>query len=68
MKLDLNTLAVKTVCEGKGYCPGYRTDYVGLFEDQRIYVFGGTTTKNKKCENLVWIFDIDKGYWFALEM
>ena len=39
-----------------------------MFHDDRLYVFGGENEKNKKIDELLWSFDLYKGYWFALEM
>lgn len=36
--------------------------------DGRIYVFGGTDKEGKPCDKMIYVHDIEKGYWFALEM
>lgn len=36
--------------------------------DGRIYVFGGQDEKGNICEKMIWVYDLQKGFWFALEM
>lgn len=31
-------------------------------------MLGGLDKKGSNCEELLWTFDFEKGYWFALEM
>jgi len=45
-----------------------------IFHDDRLFVFGGERKggdkdkSNRSIEELLWSFDLSKGYWFALEM
>lgn len=52
----------------KSYGPEGRIKCGVAFCEDRLYVFGGINNKKEPCEKINWVFDLDKGAWFGLEM
>ncbi len=77
------TFDMRETTQSKDYSPKLfdNGDYFQMFHDDRLFVFGGhgvdnkekdidknKNKSNKNIEELLWSFDLSKGYWFALEM
>lgn len=67
-ELNMDTLQMRIVNDGSGYGPSSRKEEMALLADGRIYVFGGKDKKNRPCDKMIYVYDLEKGYWFALEM
>lgn len=65
----MDTLIMKCISGGnKDYRPDVRHESISIIADDRIYTFGGKDSKNRPCEQVLWVYDMEKGYWFALDM
>lgn len=68
LAINLTTLQLRDLAPAKGYSPGARTGYWAHFSEGRLYLSGGVDKQGKPQEELLWTFNLENGYWFALEM
>lgn len=74
MTVNLMTFDMRETAQSKDYLPKQLVENFQIFHDDRLFVFGGERKggdkdkSNRSIEELLWSFDLSKGYWFALEM
>ncbi len=65
--MNLQTFQIKEITNSKDYQPCGRINFWSYFSDCRFYVIGGNDKKGKIVDRLLWTYNMENGYWFALD-
>lgn len=69
VEVNLLTFEWSNLSKEETYCPEARCSHMAYLKDDRLYVWGGLRTDGSPVQDkLLWTFDFEKSYWFALEM
>ena len=66
--VNLTTFEIKAIKAVKEHSPKGRKGAWTCFSDSRLYVSGGMNKEGKQVDSLMWTYNIESGYWFALEL
>jgi len=69
LNISLMTYQINNISKSGSYSPEARYNHLSYFNDGRLYVWGGLAKDSTPVnDGLLWTYDFDKSYWFALEM
>lgn len=69
LELNLMTYQVSNHSKEGGYGPEPRYNHLSYMRDDRLYVWGGLGKDSTPvADGLLWTYDFEKSYWFALEL
>lgn len=68
-EINLMTFQMTNLSKSDTYCPEARYNHLSYLKDDRMYVWGGLGKDSTPvADGLLWTYDFEKTYWFALEM
>jgi hypothetical protein len=67
LEINLMTYQISNLSKEDTYCPEARYNHLSYLKDGRLYIWGGLDKQSTPImDNLLWTYDYEKSYWFAL--